>query len=80
MRRSDLSDLGIIVRLFVKLFAALIIATLLLPRAEAATAFLVKEHRPGHGDVICYYRTQDKMRKVITLPNGSECPATIEVD
>lgn len=45
----------------------------------AATAFLYKTHAPGLGKVLCYYRDQQQQRHVISLPNGSTCPATIEV-
>jgi hypothetical protein len=47
--------------------------------AHAATAFLYKTHAPGLGKVLCYYRDQKQQRHVISLPNGSTCPATIEV-
>ena len=48
--------------------------------AVAATAFPYKQHAPGLGSVICYYKDQQSRRHVITLPNGSTCPSTIEVD
>lgn len=57
-----------------------ILLGLTMATAEAATAFFIKEHRPGHGNLLCYYRDQNKRSHVISLPNGSKCPATIEVD
>lgn len=57
-----------------------ILLFLTMATAHASTAFFIKEHRPGLGNVLCYYRDQNKRSHVISLPNGSKCPATIEVD
>jgi hypothetical protein len=53
----------------------LVVATAL----ASQSAFFVKEHRPGLGPVLCYYRDQDHGQHVISLPNGSVCPPTIVV-
>ena len=66
--------------LLVCLVAAGILLGLTMATAEASTAFFIKEHRPGLGNVLCYYRDQNRRSHVISLPNGSKCPATIEVD